>query len=56
MKIAWVEEQIADIKDWLKLNEGQLFLPTMDMDDALHKKEIEHKKEVLDILTKIRHH
>ena len=56
MKIAWVEKQIADIQDWLKLNEGQTFLPTMDIEDLLHKKEVAHKKEVLDILTKIRHH
>ena len=47
---------IADIQDWLTLNEGQTFLPTMDEDDLLHKKEVAHKKEVLDILTKIRHH
>ena len=56
MKIAWVEQMIADIQDWLRLNEGQTFLPTMDEDDLLHKKEVAHKKEVLDILTKIRHH
>lgn len=47
---------IADIQDWLKLNEGQTFLPTMDEDDFLHKKEVAHKKELLDILIKIRHH
>tara|TARA_E500000318_G_C3523094_1_gene197227 strand:+ start:750 stop:905 length:156 start_codon:yes stop_codon:yes gene_type:complete len=51
-----VEKQIAEIKDWLKLNEGQLCLPTMDMDDVLHKKEVEHKKEVLEILTRIKQH
>lgn len=56
MKIPWVENQIADILNWLELNEGQSFLPTMDMDDLLHKKEVAHKKEVLDILTRIRHH
>ena len=56
MKINWVENMIADIQDWLKLNEGQMFLPCMDEDDLLHKKEVAHKKEVLDILTKIRHH
>jgi hypothetical protein len=51
-----VEKQIKEVKNWLELNEGQAFLPTMDMDDLLHKKEVAHKKEVLDILTKIRHH
>jgi hypothetical protein len=56
MKIPWVEKKIVEIKNWLELNEGQLCLPTMDMDDVLHKKEVEHKKEVLDILTKIRQH
>ena len=56
MKIPWVENQIADTLNWLELNEGQSFLPTMDMDDLLHKKEVAHKKQVLDILTKIRHH
>ena len=56
MKIDWVEKKIAEILDWLKLNEGQSFLPTMDVDDLLHKKEVAHKREVLAILTKIRHH
>jgi hypothetical protein len=56
MKIPWVEQMIADIQDWLNLNEGQTFLPTMDEDDLLHKKEVAHKKELLDILTKIRQH
>jgi hypothetical protein len=56
MKIPWVEKKIAEILDWLKLNEGQSFLPTMDMDDLLHKKEVAHKREVLAILTRIRHH
>jgi len=56
MTIPWVEKQIKEVKNWLELNEGQAFLPTMDMDDLLHKKEVAHKKEVLDILTRIRHH
>ena len=56
MKIPWVEKKIAEILDWLKLNEGQSFLPTMDVDDLLHKKEVAHKREVLAILTRIRHH
>ena len=56
MKIPWVEKQIEEVKNWLKLNEGQALLPTMDVDDLLHKKEVAHKKEVLDILTRIRHH
>ena len=56
MNIPWVEKEIAEIKNWLELNEGQAFLPTMDMDDALHKKEVAHKKEVLEILTRIKHH
>ena len=56
MKIVWVEKKIAEIQDWLKLNEGQTFLPTMEIEDLLHKKEVAHKKEVLDILTRIRHH
>lgn len=56
MNIPWVEKQIAEIQNWLKLNEGQGFLPTMDVEDLLHKKEVAHKKEVLDILTRIRHH
>ena len=56
MTIPWVEKKIAEILDWLELNEGQSFLPTMDMDDLLHKQEVAHKREVLDILTRIRHH
>tara|TARA_B100001093_G_C26023370_1_gene674845 strand:- start:155 stop:325 length:171 start_codon:yes stop_codon:yes gene_type:complete len=56
MKIPWVEKQIKEVKDWLELNDGQSFLPTMDMDDLFHKKEVAHKKEVLKILTKIRKH
>ena len=56
MQIPWVEKQIKEVKNWLELNEGQSFLPTMDVDDLLHKKEVAHKKEVLDILTRIRHH
>ena len=56
MNIPWVEKQIKEVKDWLKLNEGQSFLPTMDVDDLLHKQEVAHKREVLAILTRIRHH
>ena len=56
MNIPWVEEQIKEVKNWLKLNEGQSFLPTMDVDDLLHKKEVAHKKEILAILIRIRHH
>lgn len=56
MKILWVEKMIAEIKNWLKLNEGQMFLPTMDEDDLLHKKEVAHKKEVLEILIRIKRH
>ena len=56
MHIPWVEKQIKEVKNWLKLNEGQSFLPTMDVDDLLHKKEVAHKKEILAILIRIRHH
>ena len=56
MNIPWVEKQIKEVKNWLKLNEGQSFLPTMDVDDLLHKKEVAHKKEILAILIRIRHH
>ena len=56
MNIPWVEKQIKEVKNWLKLNEGQSFLPTMDVADLLHKKEVAHKREVLAILTRIRHH
>ena len=56
MNILWIERQIKEVKDWLKLNEGQSILPTMDVDDLLHKKEVEHKKEILSILTKIKLH
>ena len=56
MNIPWVEKQIKEVKNWLKLNEGQSFLPTMDVDDLLHKKEVAHKREVLAILNRIRHH
>ena len=54
MNILWIERQIKEVKDWLKLNEGQSILPTMDVDDLLHKKEVEHKKEILSILTRIK--
>ena len=56
MNIPWVEKQIKEVKNSLKLNEGQSFLPTMDVDDLLHKKEVAHKKEILAILIRIRHH
>jgi hypothetical protein len=56
MKILWVEKQIKDIQDWLKLNEAQSFLPTMDVEDLLHKKDVECNKKILDILTRIKHH
>ena len=56
MNIPWVEKQIKEVKKWLKLNEAQSFLPTMDVDDLLHKKEVAHKKEILAILIRIRHH
>ena len=56
MKTRWVEKKIAEIQNWMKLNEGQMFLPTMDFEDILHKKEVEHKKEMLDILLKIKQH
>ena len=47
MTIPWVEKKIAEILNWLELNEGQSFLPTMDMDDLLHKQEVAHKKKCL---------
>jgi hypothetical protein len=56
MQINWVEKKILAIENWLRLNEGQMFFPTMDEDNLLHKKDIKHKKEMLGILVKIRNH
>lgn len=56
MEINWVDKNIKEIKDWLSLNETQSFLPTMDIEDLLHKKDVACNKKILDILTRIKHH
>ena len=56
MKILLVEKHIKEIQDWLKLNESQSFLRTMDVEDLLHKKDVDCNKKILDILTRIKHH
>ena len=55
MKLDWVENQITEINEWLKHNEKQAVLPTMDIEDALHKQEVKHKKEMREVLVRIRH-
>jgi hypothetical protein len=56
MQVNWVEKKIVEIENWLTLNKGQMFFPTMDVDNILHKKDIKHKEELLSILLKIRNH
>lgn len=55
MQTNLLEKRIKDLENWLTLHEGQMFLPTMDEDDLLHKKEVKHQKETLDLLKQLRH-
>lgn len=50
----WIEKKISEVKDWLELNEGQMFLPTMDAEDLIHKQLVAHKKEILNILERVK--
>ena len=48
-----ISQKIKEIEGWLSLNEGQLFLPIMEMDQLLHKQEVKHKKEMLTLLKSV---
>lgn len=52
----WVEQLIADTEYWLHINARQGTLPTMTLEDELFKQEVRHKKQILDLLIKFRHH
>lgn len=52
----WVQEQIDDINYWLHINEKQSTLPTMDIEDELHKQEVRNKKNTLALLERFKHH
>jgi|TARA_R110000772_G_scaffold37681_2_gene89408 hypothetical protein len=54
MQTNLLEKRIEEVEHWLELNEGQMFLPTMDEDDLLHKKEVKHQKETLDLLKQLK--
>ena len=53
MKKHLLKRKIDEIENWLKLNEGQMFLPTMDEEDLLNKQDVKHKKETLDLLKEL---
>jgi hypothetical protein len=52
----WIQDKINDIEHWLYINEKQVMLPTMDEESALFNQEIEHKKEMLNLLHQFRNH
>ena len=52
--MSWINNKIKKIEEWLKLNEHQASLPTMEIEDALHKKEVTHQKEILSLLHKFK--
>ena len=54
MQAKLLKKRIEDLEKWLELNEGQMFLPTMEEEDLLHKQEVKHKKETLNILEQIK--
>jgi hypothetical protein len=54
MQANLLEKRITEIENWLSLNEGQMFFPIMEEEDLLHKQEVKHKKEILNILEGIK--
>ena len=55
MQAKLLEKKIEDVENWLELNEGQMFLPTMEEEDLLNKEKVKHQKETLDLLKQLRH-
>tara|TARA_R110000803_G_scaffold173325_1_gene236065 strand:- start:285 stop:476 length:192 start_codon:yes stop_codon:yes gene_type:complete len=53
MKKHLLNKKIHEIENWLKLNEDQMYLPTMDEEDLLNKQNVKHKKETLDLLKEL---
>ena len=54
MQTELIEKKIKSIEDWLEQNEGQMFLPTMEEEDLLHKKDVQNQKNILDTLKELR--
>ena len=55
MQANLLEKRIEAVENWLELNEGQMFLPTMEEEDLLNKEKIKHQREALDLLKQLRH-
>lgn len=52
----FIDIKIKETEDWLKANEKQARLPLMTTEDELLKIEVRHKKEILELCNKFRHH
>jgi len=52
----WLTQKIKETEKWLSKNQRQASLPTMEIEDALHKQEVSHKREILNLLHQFRHH
>jgi len=52
----WLNQKIKETEKWLSKNQRQASLPTMEIEDALHKQEVSHKREILSLLHQFRHH
>ena len=52
----WLTQKIKETEKWLSQNQRQASLPTMEIEDALHKQEVSHKREILSLLHQFRHH
>ena len=52
----WLTQKIKETEKWLSQNQRQASLPTMEIEDALHKQEVSHKREILSLLNQFRHH
>jgi pterin-4a-carbinolamine dehydratase len=52
----WLNQKIKETEKWLSQNQRQASLPTMEIEDALHKQEVSHKREILSLLHQFRHH
>ena len=54
MQTNLLEKRIKEVEHWLELNEGQMFLPTMNEDGLLHEKEVKRQKKALDLLKQLK--
>jgi hypothetical protein len=52
----FIDIKIRETEDWLKANEKQATLPMMTIEEELLKREVKHKKEMLDLCHQFRHH